>query len=74
MVNALVKNGDESQHYCPLGRNRNIVVGGRIGGRLCLFLTSVIPVPFCLHADSETFQAHRVSCVMDQTENDTTEK
>lgn len=73
MVNALVKNGDESQHDCPLGRNRNIV-GGRIGGWLCLFLTPVIPVPFCLNADSETFQAHRVSRVMEQTVNYTTEK
>lgn len=73
MVNALVKNGDEPQHDGPLGRNRNIV-GGRTGGRLSLFLTPVIPVPFCLHAGSETFQAHRVSCVMEQTVHYTTEK
>lgn len=33
------------QHNGPLGRKRNIVVGGRIGTQRCLFLAPFIPVP-----------------------------
>lgn len=76
MVDALVRNRDGLQHNGPLGKKRNIVVGGRIGTQLCLFLTPFIPVPCYLtvcRADSETLQPQRVLLVMEQTVNCATE-
>lgn len=76
MANAPVENGDRLQHNWPLGRKRNIVVVGRVGGQLCLFLApyylnSLLPYH---HADSETLQPQRVLYVMEQIVNHTTEK